>query len=255
MTATLDMLSESDFQETELDAKICVKDASDGWHQFGISVAHASAWVKATTRSRWTVILEQDAGQATPSHGKSWYDLANWIMTQAPKDAEFIWLSGQAGTCKSVKFGWMKDTDPLLVEGSSFCPHTYAITAEGARKLLAAGRKRHIYAAVDIFLIHDLTKILRSYMVNDERLVAEGLMGSTHRYFPRNAGIGFQSMKPTDPDLMWDHLGTGTSMRENAMRIIRNEAQAQERKLKEEAIKEAKAEKAANNTAAKEVGH
>lgn len=176
----------------------CVKDASDGWHQFGISVAHAKAWQKASKRSKWTMILEQDAQQTRIKRPhRSWFEMANYLIAVAPKDAEFIWLSGQRDTCHTPLHpgnGVLKKKDGLFAGCASFCPHTYAISASGAHKLLHAARKRNIYAAVDIFLIKELNSILKSYMVNDEYLKARGDLDTSvsSKYSPRNTGIGFQ---------------------------------------------------------------
>jgi hypothetical protein len=116
-TASLYNHTASLHNHTELDSTVCNELASYGWHQFGISVAHVSvgdcpqtsvlrapplaanlrpcgvwrnralvwraqAWSFAAGEPKWTVILEEDAGQSKPTHGKSWYTLANYMIAQ-----------------------------------------------------------------------------------------------------------------------------------------------------------------------------
>jgi len=192
-TASLYNHTASLHNHTELDSTVCNELASYGWHQFGISVAHVSAWSFAAGEPKWTVILEEDAGQSKPTHGKSWYTLANYMIAQAPADAEFIWLSGQDGAKTGPSKNRLKADGPLFVEGSTFCPHTYAISPAGAQKLKAAAERIGVYGAVDIFLKIELEKILKTYMVNDKRAVHDGLMKpNPSEYAPRNSGIGWQ---------------------------------------------------------------
>ena len=134
------------------------------------------------------MILEQDAQQTHIKRPhRSWFEMANYLIDvvwaasvsqlapplvlsatglhvplplavrrvrlpwQAPTDAEFIWLSGQRDTCHTPLHpgnGIMRKEDGLFTGCASFCPHTYAISAAGAHKLLHAARKRNIYAAV-----------------------------------------------------------------------------------------------------------
>jgi len=59
---------------------------------------------------------------------------------------------------------------------------------------MKAAKTIGVYGAVDIFLIHELPKFAKSYMVNDKRAVKEGLMRRAPKdAAPRNMGIGYQS--------------------------------------------------------------
>jgi len=189
---------------TEFDLEVCNENASLDWHQFGISAAHAKAWEDAARRESdsWTVILEQDA-HFVPVVNSTWYDLTKQILAQAPADADFIWLSGQTDSLrpKAAADNYTAD-GPLLLEGATtFCPHTYAINARGAHKLVDAARKRHIYHAVDIFLIDTLYDFAKPYAVNDRRLVRDGLIRpAPTESCPRTLGIGYQGGWRHDSD-------------------------------------------------------
>jgi len=103
---------------------------------------------------------------------------------QAPADAEFVWLGGQWDSLTPHEAAHnYTNQGPAFIRGTTFCPHTYAITGRGAATLIDAARTIGIYKAVDIFLIEKLNDILGTYMVNDRRLATEGrIEPAPHQY-------------------------------------------------------------------------
>lgn len=183
------------------DEEVCSNLSSLAWHQFAISTSHASLWEYATQRDRdtWTVIMEEDAHfvKTGGEPDRNWFGLARDVLSEAPEDADFVWLSGQMDSLRPKEaMGNYTTGGPLFLQGTTFCPHAYAVNQNGALKLLAAAREQIIYKAVDIWLIEQLPYILTSYFVNDKRLVADGRMEpAPEESYPRNSGIAYQEWR------------------------------------------------------------
>jgi len=180
---------------------------SGGWHQFGISVSHTSAWdqIYRANKTGWSLVLEEDANLAEVPWG-TWFDLLQKVLKRAPADADYIWLGTQQESINLAVNGYvansgtdlhtqnaMNATMPLLCRATSLCPHTTAITAKGAAKLLHGARDSLVQEAIDIWQHNDAYHYANTYVVNEFRAMKEGLMKPPPADdYPRSGGIAFQ---------------------------------------------------------------